>query len=290
MSYSSSVKSLLSRARSPWAAVTLLLLGIVSSILSTFVHSPLFFIPVVLLAISLGVCGAHRAATRLRARAKPRFGPDLIHLGLFVLICGGLLSALGRQEKLLSMEAGDLARIDASRTIRVLSLDVQRYANGSPREWVSTVSVLRNGSIEVASFPIRVNAPLRLRGTSIYQATWTTEGVLGLRDAEGKEPIATTGQGFRHGDTLWYFARVEPGDAGLSAIFEQWKGNQKVGERRVTRGGSIGPFTVVSVSSRDMTGLRVVRDPGFPVVIAALAVLAAGLALTFFQRKKDAPA
>jgi ResB-like family len=290
MSYSSPVKSLFSLARSPRVAVALLLLGVASSVLSTFVRSPFFFIPVVLFAISLGACGVHRVAARLRAGAKPRFGPDLIHLGLLVLICGGLLSALGRQEKLLSMAAGDQAQIDPSRTLRVLSLGVQRYADGSPREWVSTVAVLRNGSPEIAPFPIRVNAPLRLRGVSIYQATWTTEGVLDLKGAGGEHLSATTGQGFRHGDTLWYFARVQPEAAGLSAIFEQWKGNEKTGERSVSSGGSIGPFTVVGVSSHDVTGLRVVRDPGFPLVIAALVAIGMGLALAFFQRKKDIPA
>ncbi len=286
MRYSSSVKSLSALARSPRVAVTLLLLGIVSSILSTFVHSLLFLIPVCLLAVSLGFCAVHRFVSRIRLSAPRRFGPDLIHLGLLVLICGGLLSALGRQEKTLSLAAGDEASIDSSRLIRLISLDVQRYPDGSPREWVSTVTVSTNGATEVAAFPIRVNSPLRLRGISIYQTSWETEGILDLRRG-GSRVRATTGQGFREGDTLWYFASVEPAPAGLCAVFELWRGGAKVRELRVSAGDSLGPFAVIGVSSRNITGLKAVRDPGFPVVICALVIIALGLALAFIQKRKD---
>ncbi len=287
MRYSSSVKSPYALARSPRVAVVLLALGIASSILATFVHSPLFLIPVALFAVSLGACAVGRMADRIRGGARHRFGPDLIHLGLLALVCGGFISTLGRQEKTYMMATGDEAQISPSRTLRLLSLSVQRYPDGSPRDWVSTVAVTRSGSSEIPAFPIRVNAPLRLRGLNVYQASWATQGILDLTDASGARLGATTGQGFEHDGFLWYFAGVEPAVQGLSAVFEQWKGREKVGIRRVQASGTIGPFTVVRVTAREVTGLKAVRDPGFPVVIAALVVFGAGLALTFIQGWRD---
>ena len=201
-------------AYSPQVAVALLRVSIASSILSAFAHSPFFLLPVVLLALSLVACTVHRLSSRLQARAPRRFGPDLIHLGLFILIAGGVLSTIGRQEKLFSLGAGDQVQLDSSRTLRLISLEVERFPDGSPKEWVSTVAVSNGRSVEVAEYPIRVNAPLRLRGLSVYQASWDTEGIVDLRDVHGVHIKATTGQGFREGNMLWYFASVESGRAG----------------------------------------------------------------------------
>ena len=44
---------------------------------------------------------------------------------------------------------------------------------------------------------------------------------------------------------------------------------------------------MIGVSSRNITGLKAVRDPGFPVVICALVIIALGLALAFIQKRKD---
>ena len=185
------------------------------------------------------------------------------------------------------MAVGDEARLDSTRTIRVLSLKLKRYADGSPQEWVSTVAVTQYGCIVVSAFPIRVNSPLRLRGLSIYQASWTTEGKLDLAGPDGKRIVAATGEGFRHAGVLWYFARMEQGEEGWSAIFELWKGDRKIAERRAATGGTIGPFAVIGVFAREITGLKVVHDPGFPVVIGALIVTGAGFALSFLQKRGD---
>jgi general stress protein CsbA len=274
---------------SPQVAVALFLVSIASSILSTFVHSAFFLVPVVLFALNLGACTVHRLSSRLQTQAPRRFGPDLVHLGLLILISGGVLSTIGRQEKLFSLGAGDQAQLDASRTLRLISLGVKRFPDGSSKEWTSTVAVSNGRSVEVVEYPIRVNAPLRLRGLSIYQTSWDTEGIVDLRDAHGGRITATTGQGFREGNTLWYFASVESGQAGLNALFEKWTERSKVGERRVSTGASIGPFTVVGVSVREVSGLKAVHDPGFPVVGAALGVIGFGLALTFIQKGTGLP-
>jgi len=210
-----------------------------------FFSSILFLAPAVLFTVSLGVCAADRLVKRARTGAKRRYGPDLIHVGLLILIAGGIATSLARQEKLVWMAEDDEAAL---------------------------------------------NRPLRPAGMRIYQSSWTMEGAAHLRDAAGALSVAATGQGFQDGDSFWYFAEVSQpveGSADWQAVFEEWKGDSLASTRTLAAGAVIGPFTVERVSGRLLTGLKAVRDPGFAPVIAALAMIAAGLALSFTQKRGD---
>ncbi len=304
--------------RSVRLAVTLILVLTVLSLLSTFVpqgqpeqyyrarYSPfvsglitgsgmgrffssiLFLAPAFLFSVNLSVCAVDRFVKRTRAGAKRRYGPDCIHVGLLILIAGGIVTSLARQEKLVWMAEGQEVALDRSYSVTLLRFEFQKYENGSPKDWISTISVARDGKTEVASFPVEVNRPLRIAGMRIYQSSWTLEGAAHLRDAAGALSVAMTGQGFQDGDSFWYFAEVEQtveGTADRRAVFEEWKGDALASTRTLAAGDAIGPFTVERVSGRLLTGLKAVRDPGFTLVIIALAMVAAGLALTFIQKK-----
>lgn len=317
MRYSCPVKSLLALLRSTRLAVVLILVISVLSLLSTFVpqgrdeafylkHYPpgaarimiavgfvtffqswLFIVPVLLFALCLGACAVHRFVERVRHDPWRRIGPDIVHLGLLLLIAGALCSAVGRREQLVVLGAGDQAQLLSSLTLRVDSLAAASYASGAPKEWSSTVSVSRGAKQIVSSYAIRVNHPLRCQDVSIYQTSWALEGTLAARDAAGSPVRATTGQGFEEGDTIWLFDAVEQGRAGWAAVFRQLRARSVVAERRVAPGDSIGPFTITAVSGREVSGLTAVHDPGFPVVLAALVLIAAGLALALLQREKE---
>lgn len=160
---------------------------------------------------------------------------------------------------------------------------MQSYDSGAPRDWISTVRVTRGGVEQVPSYPIRVNHPLRLGGLSVYQSSWGTEGRLDATDPGGGPVRATTGQGFEEGNSIWLFAAVE----GRAAVFQQVRDRRVIAVKKVSAGEIIGPFRVQRVSARDVTGLTAVRDPGFPVVIAALILVSAGLALALIQGWKE---
>ena len=289
MRYSCTVKSLLPLSRSVRLAVALLLLITTLSLVSTlvgfhhFFRSPFFLAPALLFSINLGSCTAYRFTRRLREKESHRFGPDLVHIGLLVLIAGGLLSALGRQEQSFTAGAGDTVRVSSALSLHLLSLDMQSYDSGAPRDWISTVRVTRGGVEQVPSYPIRVNHPLRLGGLSVYQSSWGTEGRLDATDPGGGPVRATTGQGFEEGNSIWLFAAVE----GRAAVFQQVRDRRVIAVKKVSAGEIIGPFRVQRVSARDVTGLTAVRDPGFPVVIAALILVSAGLALALIQGWKE---
>ena len=275
-------------------AVVLILVITALSLLATLVRfdrffsSAIFLAPVFLFTVNLGVCAADRLITRERNKTKRRHGPDLIHIGLLVLIAAGLVTALGRQEKTWPLAVGEDAAISPVYALRLLSFQFLKYDNGAPRKWISTVSVTRGGKQEIASFPIEVNRPLRLQGISVYQASWETEGILALRDKDGRAVKATTGQGFQDGASFWYFADARQDRAGWMAVFREYKGDQLVSARTLGAGETIGPFTVESVSTKELTGLKVVNDPGRWPFLVALFLVFSGLCLTFFQKRGDA--
>lgn len=255
----------------------------------SFFSSALFLVPVFLFTVNLGVCAADRVIRRTKNKADRRYGPDLVHFGLLVLVAAALVTALGRQEKTWSLAAGDDAVLGSSYALRVLTVEFLKYENGTPKEWISTVRVTRDGKPEIASFPIEVNRPLRLKGISVYQAAWELQGIMELKEAGGKGVTATTGQGFRDGDSFWYFASAEQSRGAWSINAVEYRGQEMrpVSTRALLAGDTIGPFTIERVTARELTGLKVVMDPGLAPLLAALGIILAGLTLTLIQKRGD---
>jgi cytochrome c biogenesis protein ResB len=248
--------------------------------------SVLFIIPVVMFSLNLGICAVDRLVRRTRMKAQRKFGPDIVHIALLVLIAGGLVTAFGRQEKDFSMTQGQEFAVTPHYSIKLLSFEYLRYENGSPRAWISTVDVERDGVLESAGFPIRVNHPLRLRGISVYQTTWENQSTFLFRDRTGAEATARIGQGFEDGDSFWYLADVVEDGGSQKVLFQQYKSNQLISMRKLAVTESLGPYTLLSITQKMVTGLRAVSDPGFVTVIIGVVLLAMGLALTFVQNRR----
>ena len=53
-------------------------------------RSILFLLPVGLFFINLTVCTVHRILKRIQQGAAKRFGPDLIHVGILILMVAGI--------------------------------------------------------------------------------------------------------------------------------------------------------------------------------------------------------
>ena len=255
--------------------------------MEAFFRSVFFLVPVGLFTVNLGVCAVDRFVRRARSGAPSRFGPDLVHIGLLVLIAGGLVTGLGRQEQSWTLAAGDVANITPAYSITLVSLDSQLYENGSPKEWTSTVKVIHDGKEELSGYPVQVNHPLRLRGLSVYQSDWGIDGTLQLTGPDGKAimPPPSPGDWFDDGDTRWVFTRFEKAGDSWEVSWSQYRGNQVVARRALGVGQTIGPFTVRDIQAREVTGLKAVHDPGYTPILVALVLFMAGLVLTFVQKK-----
>ncbi len=189
----------------------------------------------------------------------------------------------------MSLVDGQEARLGSGEIVHLISFQFFKYDNGMPKEWVSTVRVTRDGKEEVASFPIRVNHPLRLSGTTLYQSAWNVTGTLTLADAEGREASPQPGDYFEQEGARWVFSSFEQAGDAWAVRFSQYRGTEpSPAETRLLRvGQSVGPFTVKAISAQQSTVLKAVSDPGRAPFLAALVLLLAGLGLTFFQKRGD---
>jgi cytochrome c biogenesis protein len=263
-----------------------------------FFRSIPFLVPAGLFTVNLAVCTVHRLASRARAGAPRRHGPDVLHLGLLVLIAGGMTTAFLRQELYFTMAAGDEVRLTAGYSMVLESFRFERWETGAPKAYVSTVRILRDGNTVGEPRAIEVNRPLRVAGIRVYQTSYQSEGVVHLRDAAGATGAIAIGQGIADGEAAWYFEDVErePGAAeapgAWTAVFRRRAeaGSATLATLRAAAGGTVGPYAVERVSGRLVTGLTAVRDPGTGVVFVGLAMVAAGLGMTFLQKRKETDA
>jgi cytochrome c biogenesis protein ResB len=246
-------------------------------------RSLLFLIPVGLFFVNLSVCGIDRLVSRERRRARRRHGPDLIHIGLLLLIIAAMFSVFGRVESLVYMGEGDEIRLKGQYQIRLVDYEYEQYEDGRPKDWISTVEVRRNGELLIPSFAIEVNKPLRIAGIRIYQTSFAREDRALLRDKDGIDRQISNGQGFEVEGAVVIFRGIEGG----TAVFEEWKQHTRTAIHRIGIGRRIGEYTIADLGARDVTGLKAVKDPGFVPVVVALTVVAAGLTLTFVQKRKD---
>ncbi len=164
-----------------------------------FSRSALFLVPAGPFFANTAVCAVDRFARRRRSSAPPRFGPDLIHLGIFVLVIGGIVTATARRDGFVYMAEGDEVRIAGEYAMTPRSYRFDKYPDGRPRDWVSTVDVTRGGTPAVTGFAIEVNRPLRLGRLKVFQASFAREARATLADAGGREMTIGTGRALRRG-------------------------------------------------------------------------------------------
>lgn len=149
---------------------------------------------------------------------------------------------------------------------------------------------------------VRVNSPLRYKGYTIYQQSWSADTRVQLRDPAGMGLSLERGERTptRDGFVL-YMAATEapsapaaapataavPADACTehAAIFLLAEGEKQASVKAV-KGDKVGPFTFAGFEEEPLSGLKIVRDPGYPAVAAGLALVVLGVFLTYLRRLK----
>jgi cytochrome c biogenesis protein len=100
------------------------------------------------------------------------FGSDAVHLGLLVIIGGGIVSGLAGFRTQLDLSEGQTVKVPrAPFEIRLDRFETEYYPQGMVKAWKSTVTVVEN-SAGVLSGTIMVNKPLTYKGFSFYQTSY----------------------------------------------------------------------------------------------------------------------
>ncbi len=135
-----------------------------------------------------------------------RFGIDLFHSSLLIVIFGGLLTMLfGYRTFEIAHQGSILTLPGADFVVRVNRFWSENYQNSERvMDWHSELTVLE-GDREVFTRTIEVNAPLRYKGYNIYQSAFGTDWqgaarvTLQLSRADGTELgefVSTVNDGF----------------------------------------------------------------------------------------------
>jgi hypothetical protein len=257
---------------------------IVATGFARFFTSVLFLAPAALFFANLAACSVDRFLREIRRPSQRRHGPDILHLGLLVLAAGAVLTFSGRQAGSVQLAEGEGVEMPGGRLLVLEGFTYLAWDDGRPRDWISTVSVRRGERTEVDSFALKVNRPLRLGRISVYQVSHAVESMLAVSDPSGREHLLAPGGEASHaGEALSFMAR----DPGSGAAVVRLHAGGAADVLRVAPGDRAGGFLVTGLREVDISGLQAVVDPGFPVVLAALALVTAGLFLTFARKIGD---
>lgn len=300
-----------------------------------------FLALVALFTVNLTVCTVHRFGTELaKPREKRKHGPDLLHIGLIVIIFGSILSARTRTEEMFYLGTGQHLHLPDKMVLQIVALSEEKYDTGRVRSW-TTEAIIRQPSPEpthtdepysggdtlgeegfadqklASSLPampaaasqtpaetqtavsvpdgekvtIKVNAPLRRKGYTVYQFNWKKTQVPVLVDKEGIIKELEPGDRIPTPDGFILFMAFEeaPAPQGAPVSAKAVFLVDAAGKRdlvKVQPGGNIQGYTFQGYSEHPISGLKVISDRWFPLILAGLVLALFGTALTYIKKLK----
>lgn len=116
-----------------------------------------------------------------RKRVLGWFGADIVHLGILIIIAGGIISGIGGFRWNLTFSEGRILEIPrADFKLKLDKFETEYYPNGGVKDWKSTLTVLEDEK-PVLTKIVEVNHPLSYNGYVFYQSSygwdWTSPSV-----------------------------------------------------------------------------------------------------------------
>lgn len=263
-------------------------------------------------------------AVHLLARKKTTgiFGSDVVHLGLLIILLGGIVS-LSSVRKNIEIAEGEIVSITgADFKIQLDKFETEYYPNGSVKDWKSTLTVIEN-DIPRLTRTIEVNHPLTHKGYVFYQHTvgWDWENpTLEIWAIKTSNPSSSTKAFLRlgeranwEGEGLEFRAlrfvpdfiidgnqvRTRSLEPNNPAVFiEVQKGEEKISSGWIFAKFPDFPqmhskeeeeykFEFRDIRAAQYSGLQMAKDPGVNFIWAGCALLMAGLFLAFYWPPRD---
>lgn len=98
------------------------------------------------------------------------FGADIVHLGLLIILLGGIISGLGGFRSDLNISEGQILPVPkADFKLRLDKFETEYYPNGNVKDWKSRLTVFENES-SILTKTIEVNHPFSYKGFVFYQS------------------------------------------------------------------------------------------------------------------------
>ena len=245
-----------------------------------------------------------------------RLGYLFFHLGLIILMLGGLIIALCGNSEFLWGKQGDILHPSgASFALKIEKFEIETTAKGMVRDFLATLAVLEDDTVSFRK-EVEVNFPLRYLDYTIYQSSYRVETMeaetLVFRILSDSPPTDTTLY-VTMGESIWLsdfgcefqVLRFLPdfkmaGDSVFSASNEL-RNPAALYRLRLENGTEISqwsfirfpdmkplPDTIsmdirfVNMRPQLYTGLHVSRKPGSRLIWAGLILMTLGLVLSFY--------
>lgn len=100
------------------------------------------------------------------------FGSDFVHLGLLIIVVGGIISGFTSFRTHLNLREKEVAAVPrANFSLRLDKFEMEYYPNGSIKDWKSTLTVIDDNQEKITK-TIEVNHPLSYQGFLFYQSSY----------------------------------------------------------------------------------------------------------------------
>jgi len=239
-----------------------------------------------------------------------RIGPIVVHVGILVILVGGIWGAMtgfmaqelvpsGQTFRIQNItEAGPLAtaQIPKDWSVKVNRFWIDYLPDGNIDQFYSDMSVLGQDGKEVKHKTIHVNEPLRYKGVTLYQANWA---IAAVRVRLNNSPIfqlpmaelETGGKGQIWG--TWLPTKPDLSE-GVSLVAKDLQGmvlvydmtGKLVATVRAGMSIQVNGITLKVLELVGSTGLQIKADPGIPIVYAGFALLMAGVMMSYISHSQ----
>jgi cytochrome c biogenesis protein len=100
------------------------------------------------------------------------FGVDFVHLGLLIIVIGGIISGFTSFRTHLNIREKEVVPVpQANFSLRLDKFEMEYYPNGSIKDWKSTLTIIDNQTEKITK-TIEVNHPLAYQGFRFYQSSY----------------------------------------------------------------------------------------------------------------------
>jgi len=238
-----------------------------------------------------------------------RIGPIIVHASMLLILLGaiwGAMTGFFAQELVPSGETFQIrnifdagpwaeAQIPKDWAVRVNRFWIDYTPDGNIDQFYSDLSVLDQAGTEVQQKTIHVNAPLRYRGVTLYQADW---GIAAVQVKLNNSPVLQLPMKLLETSGPRFWGTWVPTKPDLSegvtllardlqgSVLLYDNGGQLVGTVRSGLSTDVNGVTLALVDVIGSTGLQIKADPGIPLVYTGFGLLMVGVMMSYVSHSQ----